>query len=263
MSADPWVLPTGKPAEPEPATVTTDLLVRRDLQASITEAIEFGAGTSPRSLQVTIGASEIGGLCKRQIAYRAVGTPPVHQSDPLKPIVGIGTHLALADIFRRADGGMGRYLIEEPVTYRGIKGTCDLLDRRRRVLVDWKVTEKAKIRRVRSTGPPRAYIVQANIYAAGLTDRGEVIDHIAIVYLPSTGDEGLAGMYVWMASPDRALADRAVEEFWEVRDAAQKNGPGSITPHPTRLCPWCIHYQPGSADPDRSCPDGLQEGDHA
>lgn len=261
MSAEPvpWVTPTkhldGPPPEPE----VPDTLRAVMLAESLRDRILMGAAMSPRSLQVTIGASEIGGECARQIAYRAVGTAPVNFPDPLKSLIGIGGHHAMADLFKRIDAGTGRYLIEEPLSYKGIPGTCDLYDKVRRMVIDWKWSTKAKVRDVRRNGPPKKYVVQGMIYGAALVERGDPVETVAIVYLPTNGD--LPDLHVWSTPFRQAEADKAIEEFWDVRDVALDKGPDAVQPHPTRLCPWCSHYQPTSTDPARACPDGYRKED--
>lgn len=255
----PWVTPTRTDAPPEPRPKTPDEFHADYLVESLRDRIEFGAHTSPRSLQVTIGASEIGGECPRQIAYRVAGTPAVNFPDPLRPLAGIGGHVALADVFRRVDGGMGRYLIEEKLEYRSVPGTVDLYDRVRTLVIDWKWAPKAKVREVKRNGPPKKYIVQAMIYGAALEERGDPVSRIAIVYLPLNGD--LTDLWAWTAPFDRAMADQAIDEFLEVRAMAIADGPDTVKPNPTRLCPWCAHYLPTSTDTRRACPDGYRKED--
>ena len=74
--------------------------------------IALSAAQSPRSTQVDIGASEIGGGCDRQIAYKTANTPACNFRDPLRVIVGTGVHLAMAEIFTRLNGRSARFLVE-------------------------------------------------------------------------------------------------------------------------------------------------------
>jgi hypothetical protein len=261
----PWTTPTKHAVtlEPDAGTVEADVtpagveLDRMILATSLQEAIGQAAFTSRRSLQVTIGASEIGGVCQRQIAYRAANVPACNFPDPLKALVGTGGHAAMAELFTRLDGGQGRYLVEEPVEYRGVPGTLDLYDRRRRMVLDWKFTTKAKITDVRRNGPPRGYIVQAQVYAAALIARGDPVTQVAIVYVPTNAE--LSDIYPWTTPVDTAVADKAIEEFHDIRGIALASGPDAVPPTPTRLCPWCAHYNPTATDTARACPDGYQK----
>jgi hypothetical protein len=216
------------------------------------DAIWTASATSPRSLQVSIGASEIGGECDRQIAYRAAGTPAVNFPDPMRTLAGIGLHLALAEAFRRLDAGSGRYLVEERLVYRGIPGSCDLYDRRRRMVVDWKSILLKKAAHVRHDGPPAKYVTQGQLYAAALAERGEDVQDVAIVWLALDGT--LADLQAHVTAYDRAAADAAVDRYEAIRAHASLDGPQAVEPSPTRLCPWCAHHRPGATNHAVACP---------
>lgn len=218
------------------------------LADALRESIYMGAATAPRSLQVTAGASEIGGNCPAQQSFRAHHVPAVNFPDPLRRLVGTGVHLALGEIFSRLDMGSGAYGVEIPVTYRGIPGKLDLFIRRRATIVDFKTTTKAKIKQLQREGPPRPYVVQLNIYAAGLIEAGEQVRTVALCYVPLDGE--LSDIWVWTAPPDRALADDAISSFLVNAQTKPEDAPRV----PSRLCGWCAHYQPGSTDKASSCP---------
>lgn len=224
---------------------------------ALREAIFMGSVTNPRSLQVSAGASEIGGECPRQQSYRAHRVSAVNFPDVLPPLIGTGIHLVLARIFDRLDQGSGAYATELPVLYRGIPGTLDLYLRRRHAVVDFKSTTKRKIAQLQREGPPRAYVVQLNIYAAALMEAGETIRTVALFYLPKDGT--LEDCWVWSQAPDKALADDAISA-WK---ANAEKAPADATPVPTRLCGWCSHYRPGSTDLAVACPGDatLMEGE--
>jgi hypothetical protein len=215
---------------------------------ALRDAVLMGALSSPRSLQVSIGASEIGSDCPRQQAYRAAGVAPVNFPDPLRSLVGIGVHAALADIFTRADRGTKRYLVETPVSYRDVPGTCDLFDRRRRLVIDWKSTLLRKVRQIMRDGPPRRYIIQAHIYGAALAAAGEQVEWVALAYVPI--DSTLDDIYLWHAPFERNVADEAIDRYLAIA-----GGPPAASPaKPSRLCGWCSHYRSGSSDPAVACP---------
>ena len=55
-----------------------------DLLSDLTDVIKWTDNNSARSIQTTIGPSELGGDCERRIAYRLAGVNEVNQwSDPL------------------------------------------------------------------------------------------------------------------------------------------------------------------------------------
>lgn len=234
--------------KPEPPTN----LISIQLGEWLRELIYEGAATQPRSLQRVIGMSEVGGECDREIAYKIAGnTPTQFDDDPMASIVGTGIHLVLADMFRRMDAGRGRWLIEQKVSYQGIPGSCDAYDRRKKLLIDWKSTSKGKIRRIRAGGPPRRYIIQAQLYAAALREIGEDPQQIGIVYLARDGD--LNDLFVWPVPVDKTVADNAIKRMRGIEKELESKNVGSIPATPSSLCSWCDHFQPGSTDPNHGC----------
>lgn len=223
------------------------------------DLIWTGSNLSPRSRQASVGMSEIGSDCERSIAYKIVGTTPTNfTGDPMASLTGTGMHAALAEVFGRLDHGMGRYLIETPVMYRGVPGSADLFDRRRGLLVDWKTTAKAKLRTLRKDGPPRRYQIQIQLYAQAMIARGEQVEQVALVYIPRDGN--LNDLWVWTAPVDKALADTAIDFYEDLVDRIVKadNSVAAAATRPSRLCGWCSHYRPDSTDIEVGCP-GIEQ----
>lgn len=239
-------LEQGGPSAADLAAVTTAERIRED--------IAIASALAPRSMQATIGPSELGMACDRALAYRLTGASPTGQSksDPVAALVGSGIHLIMAECFRRLGGRSGRYLIEHQVTYRGITGSVDLFDRRHRLAVDWKSTTKAKIKRVAHDGPPSRYLVQAMTYGAGLTEAGEAVDTIAIVYVPVDGT--LGDIHAIVRPFDRAVADKAIDRFESLARDVVTRGPATASVHTSNLCRWCDFYRPGRDADAQGCP---------
>lgn len=243
-----WSDPAPVEEAPEP-TIDPIGLVLAD---ALRELIYTGATTSERDLQTAVGMSEIGGDCERQLAYKIAETPPVNvTNDPMPSIMGTGFHLHVQRMIERLD--RRRYLVETPVTYKGIPGTVDLYDRRRRIVIDWKSTSKAKLRRLRTDGPPQRAQVQIQIYGAALKLLGEDPARLALAYVPRDGT--LDDLWVWSTTPDQAVVDQWVSRFEGLAEMVAKGyGPGDINAKPSRLCSWCDHYSPTSNDLSRGCP---------
>lgn len=231
-----------KPAPPLGDPDADALVVR------IRDQLWTAAATSPRSQQLSVGASEIGTECLRKLAYRMAGTTPVNHPDPLRAMVGLGVHLQLADTYRRLDAGTGRYLVEHPVTFRDVPGTVDLFDRLRGDVVDWKSTTTSRVKLYRKDGPSPGYVTQAQMYAAALAAEGETPRRVSLVFIPTDGT--LADIWAWGAPVDSTVADAAVDQL----DTLRHKLPADVPATPTRLCPWCSHYRPGSTDLRVGCP---------
>lgn len=248
----PWTLPPERDTSPLPVDPVAFAVAE-----TYSSLIALGAATSPRNLQFAIGSSEIGYDCDRRLAYRLHGTPLVRRSlDPLRALVGIGVHEALAQIFRRLDAGSGRFLVEYHVDYRGVPGSVDLYDRYSRTVVDWKTSTKDKVREYRRDGLPRNYVVQPQMYGAGLEAEGEEPAQVAVVFLPYDGN--LTQTWAWTSAYDVRVADDAVDRLERLRGR-----PPALTENkPSRYCRYCDHYRPSSTDLRVGCP-GVVEGDSA
>ena len=243
----------GEPDQASPSTVDTPHSPEAyGLEVSLRSLVFLAAVTSPRARQTSLGGSEAGHACDRRIAYRLAGTPIVNLRDPLRSIVGIGFHAAMAELFTRLDAGSGRFLVEVPVAYRGIPGTVDLYDRHERTVIDWKTKLSAKLRKVRHEGPSTSYVTQTMLYAAALREQGEDVRHVALAFVPVDATD-LSGMYVWRAPFDKAIADAAVDRIERLRG----RDPSTVEATPDRLCPWCSQYRPGSTDLRVGCPGGA------
>lgn len=243
--------PTPIPSEPVVETPTVDP-ISLVLADALRELIWTGVRSAPRSMQTAAGMSEIGADCDRQLAYKVAGIPPSNLGgDPMPVIIGTGFHLHMEAIFSKLDPR--RWLVETPVEYEGIPGTCDLYDRRRKTVFDWKSTSKAKLRQLRKDGPPRRVQTQIQLYGAAMAARGEDVTRVALVYVPRDGS--LDDLWVWHAAPDQALVDNAVERYRAIANAARlHNDPGEVPAQPSRMCGYCDHFLPGSTDLTRGCP---------
>lgn len=246
LPATPAVPPPPGP-QPEPpghpyAMVVGDM---------VREAIWTASYTTDRSLQTQTGPSGLGELCGRKLAYGETGVTPVNFPDPLRMQFGSAFHDHLARIFTRMDHGVGRYLIEQPVVYRGIPGRLDLFDRRRGLLIDWKTTALSA-RKMRSHGgPDRRAVIQVTTYALGLRAQGENVELICLVHIPSDGK--LNDIRVWVSPiTDEfvAQAEGAIDRYESLVGAE----PANLPAHPSELCPWCPWHRPGHADLTTACP---------
>jgi PD-(D/E)XK nuclease superfamily len=241
-------------APPEPTTeaVQTDATAMA-FATALDSLIALGCATKPRSLQVAVGSSEAGQRCDRRIAYKLHGVRPCNFRDPLRSLVGEEFHYALADLFSRLNAGSARWLVEQPVLYRGMPGTVDLYDRHTLTVIDWKTSTKAKVRQVRREGPPVHYKIQLQIYAAALRLLGEDPQRVALAYLPTDGE--LADLWVWLSPVDERMAVDALDRVERLAGIE----PADAIAKPDRLCPWCAHYRPGSTDLATGCPGNSAE----
>lgn len=256
MSADTDFAPLPSPDQLPPLATAGYDPIAAILADAIREAIWTGEATSKRSLQKSIGFSELGQSCDRRLAHKLTGTPASNHPDPLKAIVGTGGHLILADYFTRLDAGTNRYLVEQKVSYRGINGTVDLFDRRRKVAIDWKFKANSKIKRLKREGVANSnpgYVTQVQGYGAALASTGEDVEEVALAFIPVDGL--LSDIYVWRAPLDTTPVDEAIARLDLI------NGPDKAKATVGPLCPWCPYYRPGfTGDLTVACGGDLSKG---
>lgn len=247
MSAPEWTtappVPAKVKAEPEVSSPNADAVA-----TTFRTLIQLGEATSRRNLQTEVGASGVGQPCDRRLAFMLAGAKAVNRSDPMKRIVGTAMHLWLAEKMEQLDQGSGRFLIETPVNYKGIPGTCDLFDRFLGLVVDWKTTSMRRLADLKRGGVPASYLWQINVYGAGLRELGEAVRQVALVFVPTDGT--LNDIWAWVSPLDYEIADRAARR----RDQLMGREPSTVPASPDRLCPWCDFYQPDATDLSKACP---------
>jgi hypothetical protein len=251
--ADVVGYPSPPPPPERPDGSTPPTLAELCFGAWMRDQIVMIGGTSPRSLQARLGASEIGQRCERRISYRIAGTPVVNHPDPLRALLGTGFHAAMAEGFRRLDGGMNRYLVEERVEYRGIPGQVDLFDRVQRWLIDYKTTTLQNLRRYARNGVSPNYAVQAQIYAQGLIAAGEDVQTVALVFIPREA-KTVGDIWCWSRPVDRSIADDAIDRYERIADKTARLGPAAVPAWPSNLCAYCPNYRPHAVDLAAMCP---------
>ena len=224
---------------------------RRELQpmvAAYASMIELGVLTTKRSLSTHVGPSQLGWVCDRRLSYALHGTPAVNLSDPMKLLAGTGAHLALADIFTGLDQGAGRFLVEIPTSYRDCRGSADFYDVWTHQLIDWKTCSKSSLASYIKNGPPEQYRVQIQLYTASLQAAGYQVDEAAVFFLPLDGP--LSHAWAWTTTPDRAVADAAIER----RNRLREVDPADADATPDRSCGHCSWYSPRATDLRFGCP---------
>jgi hypothetical protein len=226
------------------------------------------AHRSPRNMQRTLGPSEIGSVCDRQVVGKFAGEPETnHVSDPWASVVGTAVHAKLAEFFALENGlnGYVRWVPEQRVSAHPLyPGTADLYDGVEEIVVDHKVLGPTSMAKVMSPdGPPRHYQVQLLLYAAGYRNLGLPVKRVILAAYPRTSAT-LDSMYCWehTCSPadDLLIAD-VLDETAFRREVARRVMSGAINIGDVPITPssdgcfWCPFYRPESARDDiPGCP---------
>lgn len=226
-----------------------------------------------RSAQRTLGPSEIGTTCDRQLAMKLMGVAPVNPQESWAPFVGTAVHAELANMFEWANGaGSGRFQVEMPLSFGSAvvpRGTGDLLDRVMLMFLDHKLMGKYSLKKLIEEGPSETYRVQLHTYAYGATLAGEKVKKIALVGWPRE-ESSLGNLFVHVEDYDPKIAQDAIKRVeslaTEVRyrtgeiasNAYVSDDPIQVartfTVGTPKECTWCPFYNRADKGFTRGCP---------
>jgi len=222
-----------------------------------------------RSAQKTLGPSEAGSPCDRQIAMKLLGIKPTNPQEGWAPFIGTAVHVELAKMFEWANGsGSGRYVTEMPLTFGSAvvpRGTSDLLDRVLLMILDHKLLGSWSLNKLIQEGPSETYRIQGQIYALGAVLAGEKVREVAIIGWPRQ-ESSLDKLYVHVEPFDRKVAEAALQRVERIaRKVGSHNTDAGldIQAHGLRVakefpagddCKWCPFHLKGDKGFTRGCP---------
>ena len=269
---DPTVLYCKSCTQPLDAITGLHLHPTCDVDPLITvtevfDMVEHSILNQPRSLQKTIGPSEIGVPCDRRLGYQLAGIPEINKRGVAwKPYVGTALHEMFADIMGKAeiarffDEDTPRWHVEERVTVgeiggKKITGSCDLFDEHMGLVIDWKTTSKNQIRENLSrNGASQQYRVQANLYGKGFEDAGYQVRDVALAFLTRDGE--WEDRYIWSEPYDRTIAENALARANAIHTAIQALGATTALEKLATAdvyCRNCPFYRPRSKNAVEGC----------
>jgi hypothetical protein len=232
----------------------------------IRDVIKPALAEQKRSLQKEIGPSELGARCKRWMAHKFAGTPPVGLPKT-KWAAAVGTaihdHLNLWCHAYNERHGVNRYLFDLLVYVgdlypgRPITGHLDVYDVWRGVVLDAKfpgATQLDKYRPVGAAENPQ-YSDQVHCYGNGILNAGLPVAAVGMLRLPR-GSDNLDDGY-WRYEPhDPERGRRALARAGAVAQTVEALGSAAIPLMPTaeQYCSSCPYFLPGATDLERACP---------
>lgn len=255
------------PLSPEFMMLGSDPTLLRD---ELKSAIQAMCDGNPRSMQVEIGASEIGTPCIRQLVYKLGQVPQANpDSGTWRQQVGTLIHGGLAEMLEAWNqrlihaGEYPRWYIEQEVVVgtfgngRILKGHGDAYDRTTAAVVDWKslgVTSLKKMKR--DDHPGQQYEVQVQCYGLGFQQLGLPVDSVHIFSLPQSGE--LSDVWHWSAPYDPHVAWNALNRAHQLVIAGETMGFGrlaALAATRENYCESCPWFAPWNSDPENGrCP---------
>lgn len=183
------------------------------LKSQLINIIRWADANSARSLQKTIGPSEMGDPCDRRIGYRVAEVPEVNDRfDPWAAIVGTSIHSWLDEAIRAwvLAHGSTSWLTETALPISEILGgRSDLFNVDESCVIDHKGAGPSIMKKVLKDGPGPGYIVQIQLYGYGYERLGLSVKKVALAFYPRAG--WLRDLYVWTADYDRSVALAALD----------------------------------------------------
>jgi hypothetical protein len=201
----------------------------------------------PRSQQVSVGWSEVGG-CRAYLGYRLDGAWPSDETDTWAAQRGTAIHEYLEGVI--AGPGVRTEIDTE---YRGIPGHADIVTET--AVWDWKTTSLASSRLWASDQSLlRQKRVQIHGYAAGLVDAGEIPPDATVGLLVVPVDGKFTDWWSYEEPFDRSLADEGADRLDQVRDLMAAGEPLPKDKPLTWCSSWCpfVSMCRGADDPKAS-----------
>lgn len=140
----------------------------------------------PRSKQVEIGPSQLGG-CRRRVMYQLHGTPEVNPTERLASIMGTAIHASIEEAFTHMDPAGDVFLVEAEVP--GVEeiglgpGHIDLYSKADKSVNDWKTTKKKNQRYF----PKQQQRWQGQVYGFLMTRAGYEVETIRLISIARDG----------------------------------------------------------------------------
>lgn len=236
-----------RPDEPPPSTL-----------AEMRDALTRFENSRPRSTQTTLGPSELGTPCDRQIALKLAGVKRHDRGLPWAPMCGTAVHGLMEEVLRAENERLGRerWIIEQKVMLDDeLSGHGDAFDTDWGMVVDWKYTGTTARRKAARRSVPNhelvsaEYRVQAHLYGLGHRNAGRDVRYVRLVLLARSHD--YSESVEWTEPYDESIAVNAMTRFYAIRDRVVNEGIAArpalavnILGAPGEACKWCPFQRP-------------------
>jgi len=197
-----------------------------DIKDLLVKALHEKENARPRSTQVQIGPSELGG-CRRKVWYRLNNQPETNDAElKLAAIMGTAIHSAIES----ALAGNKSILLESTVEYNGMKAHVDAFLPDTGDVIDWKTVKAKNL----SYFPSQQQRWQVQVYGY-LIDKSGVGKPrtVNLVAIPRDGDE--RDIKVHSEPYDEKIALEALDWLAAIKESAE-------APAPERDESYCKFY---------------------
>ena len=190
-----------------------------DIVKTLQVALKQADNQKDRSVQVEIGASQIGG-CRTQAWHTINGTPTTNDdTESLAAIIGTAMHDTIQKALQSYDLFGDDFLLEQEVLIPELKGHCDFYSRQHKLVVDWKTTTLKKMASGRNLADKQKQI-QIQLYAKMFSEKYPV-EKVALVFIPRDGR--MRDIVIWEDVYRPELANEGLAWLAEIK--AMKSAP--------------------------------------
>lgn len=197
-----------------------------DIKEFLIKALHDKENNRPRSTQVQIGPSELGG-CRRKVWYRINSQPETNETElKLASIMGTAIHGAIEEALKNNPD----LLIETSVEYNGMKAHVDLFIPETGDVVDWKTTKYKNLSYFPSQ--QQRWQVQTYGYLIEKSGKGKV-RNVNLVAIARDGDE--RDIKVHSEPYDEKVALEALDWLAAIKAS-------DVAPEPEREESYCKFY---------------------
>ena len=153
-----------------------------DIKELLVSALHAKESSRPRSNQVQIGPSELGG-CRRKVWYRLNDQPETNDNElKLAAIMGTAIHASIETALKNHDG----IVLEAEVEHNGMKAHVDCYFKDTGDVVDWKTVKMKNL----SYFPSQQQRWQVQVYGYLIEQSGlGKVHNVHLVAIPRDGDE--------------------------------------------------------------------------
>ena len=197
-----------------------------DIKEKLIKALHEKENNRPRSTQVQIGPSELGG-CRRKVWYRLNDQPETNDAElKLAAIMGTAIHSAIESAF----AGDNSIVLEQTVEYNGMKAHVDAFVPETGDVIDWKTVKAKNL----SYFPSQQQRWQVQVYGYLIDKAGKGKPRtVNLVAIPRDGDE--RDIKVHSEAYDESVALEALSWLEAIKESAE-------APAPERDESYCKFY---------------------
>jgi hypothetical protein len=187
-----------------------------DIKDKLIKALHEKENNRPRSTQVQIGPSELGG-CRRKVWYRLNDQPETNDAElKLAAIMGTAIHSAIESAF----AGDNSIVLEQTVEFNGMKAHVDAFVPETGDVIDWKTVKAKNL----SYFPSQQQRWQVQVYGYLIDKAGKGKPRtVNLVAIPRDGDE--RDIKVHSEPYDEGIALEALSWLEAIKESAEAPGP--------------------------------------